>query len=214
MSRLLDITAKILSVLLYPLFVPTYGVALFCYAYSKIVLHLPAVWVLIAITGTFLLTCVLPMVSIWVLIRRGTVKDFEIADARERSLPYLYATLGFAFWSYLMLSVLKAPLYIGLVCVGGTVAIGLVALINSRWKISAHLTGLGGLIGGLFSYCLGVGAIPTCSALGCWLGVSLLLMYARLRLNAHTSAQVSAGWLLGLSCTFLPYWIAVLCGAV
>lgn len=208
MNRILDIIAQALSVLLYPLFVPTYGIALFCYAYAKQVAYMPVVWIVIAIAGTFVLTCLLPMTSIWILMKQGRVKDIQIADAKQRTMPYLYSTVGFGCWAYLLIGVLHAPLYIGLIGVGATVAIGLVMVINRWWKISAHLTGFGGLVGGLLSYCLGVGAIPNAGALCGWLVLSLVLMYARLRLNAHTCAQVSAGWLMGLSCTFLPYCIA------
>ena len=59
MQRIADIAAQALSILLYPLFVPTYGVALFCYAFHTQVVPLPAVWVLIAVLGTLLLTCIL-----------------------------------------------------------------------------------------------------------------------------------------------------------
>ena len=208
MNSVADSIAKALSVLLYPLFVPTYGVALFCYAFHIHVLPLPVAWYLIAIIGTLLLTCVLPISAIGILIRRGKVKDLQIADARERTIPYLYTILGFGFWSYLMISVLHAPLYIGLVTVGATIGISLVAFINRWWKISAHLTAFGGLFGGLMSYCLGIGALPTWGTLCLWMSVTLLLMYARVRLNAHTPAQVCAGWLLGISCTFFPYLIA------
>ena len=122
-------------------------------------------------------------------------------------MPYMYAFLGFGFWAYLLVKILHAPLYLGGIAVGAAIAIGLVTVINRRWKISAHLTGLGGLIGGIMSYCLGIGAIPTWGTWVLWLGLSWLLMAARLRLNAHTGTQVSAGWLLGIACTFLPYLI-------
>ncbi len=207
MSSVLDILAKALSILLYPLFVPTYGIALFCYAYHTQVAPLMPVWTAVAIVGTFVLTCVLPMTAIWILIRRGAVKDMQIENAGERTMPYLYAALGFAFWSYLIVSILHAPLYLDFIAIGATVAIALVALINRRWKISAHLSGLGGLTGGLLTYCLGIGAFPTWGTWCLWLGLSLILMFARLRLNAHTSAQVCAGWLLGIACTFIPYGI-------
>ena len=210
MSRFYTILAKSLSVILYPLFVPTYGMALFCYAYS---LHtetpFPWIWTTIAIVGTFVLTCVLPITAIWILMRRGTVTDLNINDARERTMPYLYSMMGFGFWAYLMIAVLHAPLSLAYVSVGATVAIGLISLINRWWKISAHLTGLGGLIGGLFSYCLEIGALPTWGTLVLWFGLTWLLMAARLYLNAHTSTQVCAGWLLGMICTFLPYCIAI-----
>lgn len=207
MKRLTDITAKALSVLLYPLFVPTYGVALFCYACSVHTAPQHPVWIILALAGTFLLTCILPVTAIWIMMKRGEVTDMQIENAKERTMPFIYTILGFCFWCYLLIAILHAPLYISLVAVGATVATTAVAIINHWWKISAHLTGLGGLIGGLMSYCLGIGAIPTWSTLSGWLALSIALMYARLHLNAHTPAQVCAGWLLGIACTFLPYCI-------
>ena len=133
--------------------------------------------------------------------------DLQIENPRERTMPFLYTILGFSFWCYFLSAVLHAPLYIIYVAVGATVTIALIALINMRWKISAHLTGFGGLVGGIMSYCLGIGAIPTWGTLALWLGLSLVLMYARVRLQAHTPAQVCAGWLLGITCTFIPYCI-------
>ena len=141
------------------------------------------------------------------MMKRGQVKDLYIDDPKERTMPYVYSALGFGFWSYLLVHILHAPAYLACVAIGATVAIVLVALINRYWKISAHLAGLGGLLGGILSYCLGIGAIPTWGTLIVWLGLSWLLRAARLRLNAHTGAQVSAGWLLGLLCTFIPYLI-------
>ena len=207
MKSILNIIAKALSVALYPLFVPTYGMAFFCYAYSTPEHRLPLVWILVAIIGTLLLTCVLPASAIWSLIRKGKVSDMQIFNARERTYPYVYTALGFGFWSYLLIEILNVPFYIGLVAVGATAAIGIVAIINHWWKISAHLTSLGGLLGGVLSFCLGSGIVPSWAMMGSWLAGTLLLMWARLYLNAHTPAQVTAGWLLGLSCTFLPYAI-------
>ena len=170
---------------------------------------LALVWILIAILGTLLLTCILPITAIWILMKRGAVIDLQIEKATERTMPFIYTILGFCFWSYLLASILHAPLFISFIAIGATVAIGLVAIINHWWKISAHLTGFGGLVGGVMSYCLGIGAFPTWGTIIVWMGVSLILMFARLRLNAHTPAQVCAGWLLGISCTFIPYCIYV-----
>lgn len=209
MNRLIDIIAKALSIVLYPLFIPTYGIALFCYAFSIHVEPLSIVWTVIAIAGTLLLTCILPLSAILIMVKRGEVSDIQIASAEERTIPYLYTTLGFGFWSYLIIAILKAPLYIDFISIGAVAAIAIVAFINRRWKISAHLTGMGGLFGGIMTYCLGIGAIPTVGTLCFWLLLNLILMYARLRLNAHTGAQVCAGWLLGTACTFLPYMIYI-----
>lgn len=207
MSRFLDILAKTVSVVLYPLFIPTYGVGLFCYAHGIHIAPLNGIWIAVVITATFLLTCLLPITAIWIMMRKGSVKDFNIDNAEERTIPYIYSAIGFGFWSYFLVSILHAPIFLSYIAIGATFAIAVIAIINSHWKISAHLTGLGGLVGGIFCYCLGISAIPTWGTFGLWFGITLLLMWARLRVNAHTPAQVAAGWLMGLSCTFLPYCI-------
>ena len=207
MRRLIDIVAKALSIILYPLFVPTYGIALFSWAYHTQVNPLSPVWSIIAVVGTFLLTCLIPLSAIWIRIKRGVIEDIQIENPAQRTVPYLYAALGFGFWAYLMIAILHAPLYLGFIAIGAMAAIGLITLINRWWKISAHLTGFGGLIGGILSYCLGIGGIPSWTMLIALFVLAWILMWARLYLNAHTSAQVCAGFLLGISCTFLPYCI-------
>lgn len=204
MNRTLHILSQTLSILLYPLLIPTYGIALFCVAYSQHVLPMPWIWQLVAIGGTALLTCVIPLTAILLLIRRGAVSNLYIDNPRERHIPYLYTTMSYCFWCYLLIAVLHTPLYINVVALGATVALALVTLINRWWKISAHLAGMGGLFGGLLSYCLGIGALPTTGTWVTWLSLTLLLMYTRLYLQAHTSTQVVTGWLLGLVCTLLP----------
>jgi len=209
MNKGLDIMAKMLGVLFYPLFVPTYGMAVFCYAFSLHMQPLAPVWISVAVAGTFFLTGLLPLTAIWLLMRKGEVTDLQIEDPKERTIPYLYAVLGFAFWNYLVIRILHAPDFLSFVAIGATVAIAVVAWINRFWKISAHLTGMGGLTGGLMSYCLYIGAVPTWGTVLLWFGLSWAVMLARLRLNAHTPLQVCAGWLLGITTTFIPYCIFV-----
>ncbi len=208
MHRTLHILAQTLSILCYPLWIPTYGIALFCVAYSRHVLPLPPVWQGVAIGGTLLLTSVIPLTAILLLIRRGVVSDLQMNRPEERHIPYLYTTISYGFWCYLLIAMLHAPTFINIVAVGATVALALISLINRWWKISAHLTGLGGLFGGMLSYCLGIGALPTTGTWVLWLGMILALSYARLYLNAHTPAQVVSGLLTGLTCTLLPNIIA------
>ena len=78
-----------------------------------------------------------------------------------------------------------------------------VTLINHWWKISAHLTGIGGLLGGICSFALHYATLPM-GLVVIVLLVALILMYARLYLDAHTPLQVVAGFILGILCTFLP----------
>lgn len=204
MKQLLTILAKGLSILLYPLFIPAYGMAFFCAAFSVQFLPLPAVYWWVSIVGTLLLTCIIPLTAILILIKRGAVSDLYIAQSAQRTTPYIYTICCFAFWCYFLFSALKVPTCLLLTAVGATIALVLVTIINRWWKISAHLSSFGGLTGGVMSFCLCMGIMPSMGLVISLFVVALLLMYARLYLNAHTPLQVVCGFLLGLLMTFLP----------
>lgn len=204
MKNLLTHIAKGLSILLYPMWMPTYGMVLFCLALHYSQIPLPAIYWALLVGGTAFLTMLCPMVILlWMRLTRQ-IDDLYIRDARQRTMPYIYTCICYGAWCYFLVDVTHAPRFLVVTAIGATVAIALVAIINRRWKISAHLSGLGGLIGGLMSYYLSSGAMESVwPGVLCW-GVALILMYARLYLNEHTPGQVVAGLLLGLTATFVP----------
>jgi membrane-associated phospholipid phosphatase len=72
-----------------------------------------------------------------------------------------------------------------------------------KWKISAHLSGIGGLTGGVFAFCYVMAVNPV------WLMILMLVMSAltaisRIELKAHTPAQTLAGFTVGFLMVFLP----------
>lgn len=203
MNKTLHIISQTLSILLYPLLIPTYGLILFALGEHSSSLPLPAVYWWIAIGGTLFFTLLIPLTSLFVLIKAGRVSNLYIDHAGERTTPYLYTTVSFACWTYFLYHVLHMPAFLIHVAGGATVALALVMLVNRFWKISAHLTAWGGLIGGLCSYCLYYGYQLTPMTMTLCTVVTILLMTARLYLQAHTPLQVVTGWLLGLLCTTL-----------
>jgi membrane-associated phospholipid phosphatase len=98
---------------------------------------------------------------------------------------------------------MQLPLFLLIVVIGAIIALIIVTLINHFWKISAHLTGIGGLLGGVCSYAIYYSRMPFYLIISILLA-ALLLMYARIYLNAHTPMQVVCGFLLGIITTFLP----------
>ena len=98
---------------------------------------------------------------------------------------------------------MRLPLVLFVVAIGATIAILLITIVNHWWKISAHLTAMGGLLGGICSIALTYSILPT-TLIICTLVISLLLMYARLYVNAHTPLQVVCGYILGLIFTSIP----------
>lgn len=205
MQKILDILAEIWSIVCYPLFMPFYGMILFCSILFQ-TLFLPFRYYALCLSGTFFFTILIPLCTILILMWKGKVSDIHITDGKQRTIPYLYSIVGFGCWAYFMNGIMHAPIYIVWTAIGGTLALGIVFVINYWWKISAHLTGIGGLTGGILSYCYACGQLPS-MLLSILVIVALTLMYARLRLNAHTPEQVCCGYLLGLICTFLPNYI-------
>jgi len=199
--------ANVISAVFYPLFIPTYGMILFCAAIHQL-MPLPWTYWLIVIGSTLLLTFLIPFSLILYQVHKGDIDDIYIKNKDQRTLAYVETICGFGCWWYLLQMALHAPSWLCGVALGGTIAIALVAIINRWWKISAHLTGMGGLVGGILTAFYNLQ--PTTYYLFyIALAITLLVMYARLYLNAHTQWQVIAGFALGLSCTMLISWIYV-----
>lgn len=206
MHTILNILSKTLSIVCYPLFIPSYGMALYMWAMLHSTPTLPSIYVWLNIISTFVLTAFIPIVLIIILWRQGRVSSLHITNPKERTIPYLYSTACFGFWCYFVSNTTHLPKVWLFIALGATVALLAVTFINRWWKISAHLTSMGGLLGGLISMGLYYNIVPTSLVIAV-LTLSLLLMYARLYLDAHTPMQVVCGYLLGILCTFIPNWI-------
>ena len=186
MHKVLNILAKTICVLLHPMLMPCYGMALFFLSNQPTITLLPKVYCMVSMVGTFVLTFVI-----------------HIEQAQQRTTPYIYTLICYGFWTYFLHSTIHMPSFIVWIAVGAIVALLAVALINHWWKISAHLTGIGGLLGGICSFSLCYSTLPIWLIISLLI-LSLLLMYARLYLKAHTPMQVVCGYLLGIICTFIP----------
>ncbi len=192
--------ATFLSAVFHPLLVPSYLVAVLAYGFPAALLPLEAAarWqVLLLVWG---LTFWLPGLAVWLLVRSGRVSSVELYERRQRPLPLLLAATAFAAATALTMWVpaYRAPLLV-LVLGGITAAVLLTLLVTFWWKISAHGVGLGGAVG-LLTLLL-VRPYPTDGRAAGWLLLALLaataVFWARLRLQAHTPAQLWAGLGLG-----------------
>ena len=207
-NKICTIIANAISIGLYPLFIPTYGMIMYMCMMQSYRQELPIVYVGVAIGGTLLLTALIPIALIVMLWMRKKISSLHIADPKERTTPYIYAIVCFGFWCYFVHTTIHLPLVWLLIALGATIALIATTVINHWWKISAHLTGTGGLLGGICSFSLCYATLPMGLIITVLL-LSLLLMYARLYLQAHTPLQVVCGYLLGLVCTFLPNLIII-----
>ena len=203
MRKVLDISSQLCSIVLYPMLMPLYGMLMFCLAMKHLLPQLPAAYMWFCLAGTVVMTLIIPVLLLLIMKHRGLIDTLQIEDPKQRTMPYVYTLCCYGFWAYFLRGTLHLPVFLLLVVIGAIVALLAVTLINRRWKISAHLTGIGGLLGGICSFALHYSVLPM-GLIMTVLVLSLLLMYARLHLNAHTPMQVVCGFLLGLLCTFIP----------
>ena len=203
MSKLLHILSQACSIVLYPMLMPLYGMLLFFTSTQTLLPLLPTAYIVIGIVGTMVLTLVIPVILLLYMWRKGYIDSLHMHDSKQRTTPYIYTLICYCFWAYFLHATLQLPIFMLLVAIGAIVALLIVTIINHWWKISAHLTGIGGLLGGICSFALNYSILPIYLIIIVLL-LSLLLMYARLYLNAHTPLQVVCGFLLGLISTSIP----------
>ena len=192
---------KIISLIFQPLLMPTYGMILMMN--MDIFYSLPLVWRWVAIIGTFLFTAVMPATPILIMIRKGEISDLFISKREDRTMPYLFSLLAYVFWSLFMSRTLQFPNFIVAMGFGSAFSIFIIVLINLKWKISAHLAGIGGLTGSIIgiSYRMAINPIWLIIIV---LTITALVAISRIGLKAHTPAQTLAGFVIGLLSVFLP----------
>lgn len=195
--------AHIVSILLYPMLMPLYGILLFCVGAKQLVPLLPSLYIGLCIAGTAVITLFIPIFLLIFMWKKGQIDSLHINNAKQRTTPYIYTLICYGFWAYFLRVTLQLPVFLLLVAIGSMVALLAVTIINHWWKISAHLTGIGGLLGGICSFGLSYAVLSFWPIIIVLL-VALILMYARLYLDAHTPMQVVCGFILGLLSTFIP----------
>lgn len=200
-EKISRIVARIFSTVFSPLLVPTYGVAAAIWLSILALVPSSAKWSVVLVT--WLLTCLLPMLSIAGLVRLGKVSDPGLNNRSERTVPYIITALSYLACAFYLFKA-HAPVWLwGFPC-GGAIAVAICLPINFKWKISAHMAGMGGLIAvffvlvvkGVFIYKPGWWITAAVLAAGC-VGSS------RVFLGRHTVMQVIAGTAVGFICVFL-----------
>ncbi|MBQ9584831.1 MAG: hypothetical protein IJR20_02405 [Muribaculaceae bacterium] len=202
--RLLDEIAKFISTIFSPLLTPSYGLFM-ALSISPKVLDPTGVRIklLIIILG---ITCVLPMATIAVLHNFKLIKDKRMLKREERLIPYITGTIyyGIAVW-YMVYT--HEPKWLIMYAVGGTLACLISTLVNIKWKISAHMAGMGGVLALLWQ--LDAMDLEVISPV--WMmffilvtiGLCGVLGTARLLLKRHDILQILAGFFNGVVCVSL-----------
>jgi membrane-associated phospholipid phosphatase len=193
-----------LSNVLHPLLMLTYAAILLCTAtYLAILPTTTKLWL---VGEVFTLTCLVPVLFIWVLYKMNVVGHWALRNRADRALPLLVNAIGYGVCTWL-LSTQGLPQWALTFYEGATVLAFLCWGISFWWKISAHAAGIAGAATVAFIL---YHHFPLTFPL--WLPLLLvvltgLLCSIRVYLGRHTMAQVTAGTLLSVAVIGLSYWI-------
>jgi hypothetical protein len=206
--------ARFLSIVLHPLLMPTW-------LFGLLLFQVPSVLGMDAFSGSlrlsllvliFVGTFAVPSLLIYYLFRSGYVQSLYLNTLADRRLPFFLTALVYLFLAYLfafrMEGVSSLAPEVGLLIGSIAVSILLVGIISLSWQISAHGVGIGGVVGIIGSMMLRFSVTDLFFPLLLLVLLMGFVASARLKLNAHTPAQVSAGLILGLSVSFMTvYWL-------
>ena len=194
-SRLIVGLSRFLSTVLSPLLMPSYGVFLVLWGSFLSAQEVGSrATVLIVIFG---ITCILPIFFISALQHLRLVSDKRLTQRQERFYPYLFSLLCYV-GACLYLARVHSPRWFIMFTIGGTAALLIVFIINLKWKISAHMAGIGGIVA--LIYTMHIQMLEAFNMKWVFI-VSILLAgllgTARIVLKRHDVYQVLAGALVG-----------------
>jgi membrane-associated phospholipid phosphatase len=196
--------ATILSVIFHPLILTTYLFAVLFLLTPDLVgvsaLELPAIGSLLLLL--FLNTFVAPSLVVYYMYRLGLTTTLQVENLAERRYPYIASIIIYAVATYLfgwkLEQVAELAPQIATLLASATASLVLIFGVSLFWKISAHATGFGGLLGALACLMSRFDEPYLLYPFLIALVVGGCVMSARLYLNAHTFGQILGGLLAGL----------------
>lgn len=187
--------AHFVSNLFQPLLIPSYGMLLLFQtdAFSIADFY----YKIYTIVSIFLLTAVLPFIVIVILKKLGLISSILLDIRKERTIPYVAAIICY-ITAILFLWRAYMPLYIVAMMFASLLATLAVVLINLKWKISAHLCGMGSLCAAIFIVSARLGIASPWLLATAFICAGLVAS-SRLILKVHTPMQTLAGFSLGFT---------------
>ncbi|HAN19058.1 MAG: hypothetical protein A2X13_02820 [Bacteroidetes bacterium GWC2_33_15] len=192
--------SKIISTVFHPLILPSLGMIVFFNSGSYLD-FLPFNAKKIILLVVFVSTFVLPLTFVPFYLFQNIIKSIQMESNRERLIPLAVSSILY-FFSYYLLARLGVPEIINRFILAGAIAIIILFILSIKWKISAHMVGIGGFTGALIALSFELQTNLQYYIIGAIL-ISGAIAYSRLALQIHTQKQIYIGWFTGLLTTVL-----------
>ena len=191
--------ARITSIVFTPFSIPFLAfLVLFLFSYLRI---MPILYKGIVLGIVYCFTILTHTITIFLFRKINGFARQELSERKKRYVPILLTIISYVF-CLLMMRKLNIPWYMtGIIFVSLVISI-ICILVNLKWKLSEHMAGMGGIIGGLVSFSALFSYNPVV-----WLCLFILIAgilgSARIVLGHHTLGEVLSGFVVGLVCSFL-----------
>ncbi|MDR2962880.1 MAG: phosphatase PAP2 family protein [Bacteroidales bacterium] len=152
---------------------------------------------LLFVLAIFTFTALVPFLGIVILKQRGAISSILLPERTERTKPYIITIVCYAAAIAFLYYAHTPPLVVNMM-LGSVIAVLCCGVVNFRWKISAHLCGMGSLTAmiALFAWRNEHFVLLPLVAM---VLLSLCVAISRIVLKAHTAMQTVAGFAMGFS---------------
>lgn len=188
--------AQFLSIAFHPLFVPLIMVALLFNSHTYVAFMVPDEMKMLIYVIIVVNMIIIPSAIFAYMKRKGMISSFQMEKKEERRLPMVIILISYVGTNF-MLQGSELDALIHLLILGAAFIVVASFFITLRWKISIHMIGMGGIVGTIIGLIIQYNALLM-NWLYLLIFLSGLVAYARLKLRAHTPAQVYAGFTLGV----------------
>lgn len=198
-DRTLIKTARIISAVFTPFSIPFVAfLILFLFSYLNI---MPLAYKLIVLGVVYCFTILMPTLTIFLFRKINGFEAKDLTDRKKRYVPYLLTIISYVF-CMLMMRKLNIPWYMSGIILTALLMMLISIILNLKWKLSEHMLGMGGIVGGVVSFSALFGYNPVW-----WLSLFILIAgvlgTARIILQHHTLSEVLTGFVVGFICALL-----------
>lgn len=196
---------KIISVLFHPLFIPVYGMALIMSSNSPfgyLPFHVKRLIYMIMVVNNV----ILPLSIMPFLMHMKFIRSWSLEEKEERTVPLIIVSVLYATSTYLVFR-FPVPGFLKAFLFTAFLISALLTLVNFKWKISIHATGMGAVTALILFLSFRLHAtffwyFVICAA------ISGMVISARLRMNLHSPREVWYGFTMGfvLTLVFLHFF--------
>jgi hypothetical protein len=200
------LAAKILSIILHPLLMPTVGMLLL-FNSGTYLQFIPYDYKRVMLLIVMIITAAVPILLMPLFRLKRLITSVGVSKRSERVVPLFFATILYIINLWYMYK-MKAPVTVMLFMLGAALTVFFAWVISFFWKISVHMMAAGGVIGLIF-----VMIFRLYAQVNLFLMVSIIMAgiigSVRIYLDRNNSAQVYIGFISGFILIVTPFLILV-----